>query len=149
MTGLLGTSAPLFSDVAAFAEVALAVVLVVGMLVVRRGRIRLHMCLQSSAVLVNLPIVLTWMVPQYLTNVLPDLPAEIADPFYLLPTVMLIAGAVAEGLGIYILLVAGTRWIPERFRFRRYKLWMRSELLLWWSIVVLGLSTYLVWYSGY
>ena len=149
MTSLLGTSAPLFSDVAAFAEIALAVVLVVGMFMVRRGRIRLHMYLQSSAVLVNLPIVLTWMVPRYLAYVLPVIPGDLTNPFYLLPTVMLIAGAVAEGLGIYIILVAGTRWIPERFRFRRYKLWMRLELSLWWSIVVLGLSTYLVWYGGY
>ena len=148
MGGLFGTSAPVFSDLAAVAEIGLAVVLVVGMLIVRRGYIRAHMICQSSVVLVNLPIVLAWMVPQYLRGVLPDLPGELLEPYYLIPTLMLVAGAAAEALGLYILAVAGTSWIPERWRFRRYKLWMRTELALWWSVVVFGLTTYLVWYAG-
>ncbi len=59
---------------------------------------------------------------------------------------MLIAGASAEVLGIYVLLVAGTNWIPERFRFRRYKLWMRAELILWWAVVLAGVATYYTWW---
>ena len=50
-------------------------------------------------------------------------------------------------LGVFIILVAGTNLIPERYRFRRYKLWMRTELALWWSVVALGLSTYVLWYG--
>ena len=61
---------------------------------------------------------------------------------------MLALGAAAEALGIYIVLVAGTNVVPERFRFRRYKLWMRTELLLWWSVLLLGITTYYVWYLG-
>lgn len=146
MAGLLGTRAPLPSDLVALVEVAIAVLLLVGAFLVRRGHVRAHLLVQSSMVLVNLPIVLAWMVPQFLANVLPDLPGEIGGPFYLVPTLMLLAGGCAEGLGIYILLVAGTGLLPERWRFRRYKLWMRTELGLWWSVVVLGLSTYLTWY---
>ncbi|MCI4323270.1 MAG: hypothetical protein L3K03_04525 [Thermoplasmata archaeon] len=141
-----GSSAPIISDIAAVAEVAIAVGLVMGMFAVRRGHLRLHMYLQSSLVLVNLPIVLVWMVPQFVVNILPDLPGEIATPYYLLPTIMLFAGTAAELLGVYILLVAGTNRIPERFRFRNYKLWMRTELVLWCSVVLFGLSTYLSWY---
>ena len=55
---------------------------------------------------------------------------------------MLFAGATAELLGVYIILVAGTNWVPARFRFRRYKLWMRTELVLWWGVVIAGLTTY-------
>jgi uncharacterized membrane protein YozB (DUF420 family) len=143
---IFGTSAPIFSDLAAIAELAIAVGLLVGMFVVRRGNIRVHKFIQSSLILVNIPIVLAWMVPQFLAYVLPGLPAEVGNPTYLFPTIMLCAGAAAEALGIYILLVAGTNLIPERFRFRRYKLWMRTELVLWWSVVLFGLTTYLVWY---
>lgn len=146
MGDLLGTGAPVTSDLVAFVEIGIAVLLGVGALLVRRGHVRLHMYTQASMVLVNIPIVLAWMLPQYLRNVAPYLPGEITEPFYLLPTLMLIAGAAAEGLGIYIVLVAATSWLPERWRFRRYKVWMRTELGLWWGVVVFGLSTYLAWY---
>lgn len=128
-------------------ELAIGAVLIVGMFVVRAGHVRAHKWLQSSMVLVNIPIVLTVMVPAYLEYVLPDLADEFAEPAYWVPTVMLVAGLVAELVGIYILLVAGTNWLPERFRFRRYKLWMRAELALWWTVLLAGITTYLVWYS--
>ncbi len=132
--------------VAAF-EVGTGVALLTGMFVVRSGRVRFHKWLQATIVLVNVPVVLSWMVPQYLEYVLPGLPGELAQPYYLLPTLALFAGAAAELLGVYILLVAGTNWLPERWRFRRYKLVMRTELGLWWTLIVLGLTIYAVWYA--
>ncbi|HTW39339.1 MAG TPA: hypothetical protein VMF04_00530 [Thermoplasmata archaeon] len=59
---------------------------------------------------------------------------------------MLIAEVVAESLGIYIVLIAGTGWIPSRFRFRRFKLWMRTELGLWWFVPIAGAATYDYWW---
>jgi uncharacterized membrane protein YozB (DUF420 family) len=146
VSGLLGTDAPLFSDVVAVFEVATGVALIIGMLLVRAGHVRIHAYLQSSIVLVNLPVVLIWMVPSYLQFVLPGLSGELRDPSYWVPSLMLVLGAAAEALGVYVLLVAGTNWIPERFRFRRYKLWMRSVLVLWWAVLLTGLLTYYVWY---
>jgi uncharacterized membrane protein YozB (DUF420 family) len=146
MGALFRTPAPAASDWIAVFEVAIAVLLIAGIFVVRSGRIRWHMYMQSSMVLVNIPVVLAWMVPQYLTYVLPGVPGELTDPYYLLPTIAVFVGGAAEALGIYILLVAGTNWVPERFRFRRYKLWMRTELGLWWAVVILGLVIYYVWY---
>jgi uncharacterized membrane protein YozB (DUF420 family) len=141
-------AAPLTSDAVVVFEFTVAILLVVGTLLVRRGFVRAHMLIQSSMVFVNIPVVLSWMVPQYLSFVLPGLPGELPEPAYLVPTAMLALGAAAEALGIYIVLVAGTNVVPERFRFRRYKLWMRTELLLWWSVLLLGISTYYVWYLG-
>ncbi len=123
-------------------EVVLAIMLVVGWFLIRAGRVRAHRNLQSSIVLVNIPIVLYGMVPYYLQNVAPFLATQWTLPFVWVPTLMLIAGATAELLGVYIILVAGTDWIPARFRFRRYKLWMRTELVLWWGVVITGLTTY-------
>ncbi len=146
MSALWGTSAPLTSDLIVPFEIGVAVLLVVGALLVRRGHIRAHMVVQTTMVLVNIPVVLIWMVPQYLAYVLPDLPGEIGEAAYLVPTVMLVAGAAAEVLGMYVVLVAGTNLVPERYRFRRYKLWMRTELVLWWSVILFGLLTYYSWY---
>jgi hypothetical protein len=144
--GFLVADSDFSSDVVLLVELAIAFMLIVGMFVVRRGHIRAHMYIQSSMVLVNIPIVLIWMVPDYTQYVLPGIPHDIGQQFYWVPTLMLVAGIAAEALGVFILLVAGTNWIPERLRFRRYKLWMRSELLLWWLVVLLGISTYYVWY---
>jgi uncharacterized membrane protein YozB (DUF420 family) len=138
--------APALQDLLAVVEVALAVLLVVGFIVVRLGHVRAHRILQSSIVLVNIPIVLYGMVPYYLQNVAPFLTSQLSQPIVLVPTIMLVAGSTAELLGVYILLVAGTDWLPERFRFRRYKLWMRTELALWWGVVITGLTTYWLFY---
>lgn len=148
MSAFFAAAASLTSDAVAIFEIGVAGLLLAGMFVVRSGHVRLHMYLQSSMIFVNIPVVLAWMVPQYLAHVLPDLTSEIAQPYYLLPTLAVVAGAAAEALGVYIFLVAGTNLLPERYRFRRYKLWMRTELGLWWTVVVIGLLTYFVWYSS-
>ena len=126
-------------------ELAFASALVVGMFLVRRGHVRFHAWLQTIVVLGNVPVVAVWMLPQYLEYVWPGLPGEIGQPFYLYPTLMLIAGAAVESLGVYIVLVAGTNWLPERLRFRRYKVWMRTMLGLWWTVILLGIATYYFW----
>jgi uncharacterized membrane protein YozB (DUF420 family) len=143
---LFPSGAPALQDLLALVEVALAVMLVVGWILVRLGRVRAHRNLQCSIVLVNIPIVLYGMVPNYLENVAPFLASQWQMGYVWVPTVMLVAGAAAEVLGVYIILVAATDWIPERFRFRRYKLWMRTELLLWWGVVLTGLTTYWLFY---
>jgi uncharacterized membrane protein YozB (DUF420 family) len=142
-----GYAAPWGADLAAYAEIALGLMLVVGWVLVRRGHIRIHAALQGTIVLVNIPIVLYWMVPSYVQYVLPGVPGELGESFYLYPTLMLIAGVAAESLGIFVLLVAGTNLVPEALRFRRYKLWMRSLLALWWSVILLGLATFATWYT--
>jgi len=142
MSGLFPADATAVADTAAVLEVTMAVILLIGTFLVRRGHIRIHRILQSSVILVNIPIVLTAMIPPYLTYVAPSVPGGLAHANIFVPTIMLFAGATAELLGVYIILVAGTTWIPERFRFRRYKLWMRTELVLWWGVVLTGLTTY-------
>jgi len=146
VSSLLGTGAPVYADAVALFEIAAGIALIVGLVLVRLGHVRVHRYLQSSIVLVNLPVVLSWMVPQYLKYVLPNVGIDLHEPAYWLPTLMLFAGAAAEILGVYVLLVAGTNWLPERLRFRRYKLWMRTVLGLWWGVLALGLLTYYVLY---
>jgi uncharacterized membrane protein YozB (DUF420 family) len=146
VSSLLGTDAPYFSDVVALFEIATGIALVAGMFLVRAGHVRLHAYLQSAIVFVNIPVVLVWMVPSYLKNVYPYVGPYLNQPFVWVPTLMLGVGAVAEALGVYIVVAAGTNWLPEGWRFRRYKLWMRTMLGLWWSVLLLGLLTYYVWY---
>lgn len=146
MSILFSATAPAYSDAVFLFEIAAGIALIAGMFLVRAGHVRLHAYLQSTVVLVNLPVLLIWMVPQYVTYVLPGIPGELSSAFYYVPTIMLFVGAAAEILGIYVVLVAGTNLVPERLRFRKYKIWMRTVLGLWWTVLVLGLLTYYVWY---
>jgi hypothetical protein len=53
---------------------------------------------------------------------------------------------MAEFLGLYIVLVAGTNVLPAWLRFRNLKLWMRTEFVLWFVVVISGLGTYYAWH---
>ena len=55
-------------------------------------------------------------------------------------------GSVAELLGLYIVLVAGTKLLPQWLHFKNWKRWMRAELMLWWIVVLSGVGTYYTWY---
>src|SRR5580765_5128016 len=37
--------------------------------------------------------------------------------------------------------------LSEKFRFTKYKPWMRTVLVLWWFVLLLGLATYARWYD--
>jgi len=86
------------------------------------------------------------MLPSFHRLILPKLPSRIGKPYYAVATVHGGLGIVAEIGGLYILLAAGTNLLPEKFRIRRYKFWMRSVLLFWWTVLLLGMATYTRWY---
>lgn len=148
MSGRTPTVSQGYATVILGVELAIAGLLVVGFVLVRLGHVRAHRTVQSSMVLLNIPVVLVAMAPYYGTYVVPGLLGSLGRPFHLYPTLMLVAGALSETLGVYIILVAGTNWIPERFRFRCCKLWMRTELALWWLVVLAGIGTYSAWWVG-
>jgi hypothetical protein len=146
MSGWFAASAPSEADLVLVVELALGAGLIGGLFLARARHFRVHAILQSSIVLVNIPIILAWMIPSYRSFVVPGIAASWNQPFYLLPSMMLVVGLAAELLGLFVILAAGTHWLPARLRFTNYKLWMRTVLGLWWGVLVLGLLTYYYWY---
>ncbi len=144
--GFLGTAAPLYADLTLLLEMAMSVGLLVGAALARLGRFRAHAWCQASIVLLNLVMIGFTMLPSFQRLILPKLPSTIGKPYYALSTVHGGLGIVAEIGGLYILLAAGTNLLPEKFRIRRYKFWMRSVLLFWWTVLLLGMATYTRWY---
>jgi hypothetical protein len=45
-------------------------------------------------------------------------------------------GMAAELLGLYIVMVAGTHILPQRVCFKRWRLWMRVELMPWSAVLL-------------
>jgi uncharacterized membrane protein YozB (DUF420 family) len=144
--GFLGTAAPASADLALFLEIAMGVGLILGARLARFGRFRQHACCQSVIVLFNVVLIVFTMIPSFRVQVSPKIPFRLGRVYYALATVHATLGSITEIAGLYILLAAGTSVFPEKFRITRYKFWMRSVLVLWWLVLLLGLATYLRWY---
>jgi len=144
--GFLGTEAPFYADLTLLLEIAMGVGLLVGALLARRRRFRQHAWCQSMIVLLNLVLIVLAMIPSFHAHVSPKIPLKLGRAYYAMATSHAALGTTTEIAGLYILLAAGTSVLPEKFRIARYKFWMRSVLLLWWFVLLLGLATYARWY---
>ena len=146
MDGFLGTGATLRADLNLVVQLAMGFALLVGMFLARRKKFRAHKYCQSSVMLLNLVMIFLIMAPSFHKQVEPQLPGGLRESYYLVPYVHAVLGTIAEVLGVYIVLVAATKLVPKKLRFKRYKPWMRTELALWWLVVLIGVCTYYVWY---
>jgi len=144
--GFLGTEAPPAVARTLLIELAMALALLVGAVLARKRHYRAHGFCQGTVVLLNLGIIIRYMVPSFRRAVVPGIPGDLGDSYYWLATLHGVAGLVTEVLAIYVLLVAGTKLLPTRLRFRRYKSWMRVTLALWLVTFLLGVATFLRWY---
>jgi uncharacterized membrane protein YozB (DUF420 family) len=144
--GFFGTAAPRYADLMLLLELGMGLTLLGGAVLARRKRFRPHAYCQSAVVILNFAIILLVMLPSFHVHVIPKIPAKLDKAYYSLATAHAVLGAVTEIAALYILLSAGTNIVPQQFRLTRYKLWMRSVLVLWWLVLLFGLATYVRWY---
>ena len=144
--GLFGTAAAMTADLTLLMEILMGGCLLIGALLARRKHYREHAWCQSAVVLLNLLLIVAAMIPSFRANVTPKIPARLGRSFYALATVHAALGSVVEVAGIYVLLAAGTQILPAHLRIREYKTTMRTLLILWWLVLLLGLITYVRWY---
>ena len=120
--------------------------LLIGAWLARTRRFRQHAWCQSAIVLLNFSVIVLLMIPSFSLNVFPRIPAKLGKVFYALATAHAALGTVTELAGLYILLAVGTRVLPQRLRIANFKVLMRSVLMLWWVVLLLGFATYARWY---
>jgi uncharacterized membrane protein YozB (DUF420 family) len=142
----LETAAPPAANVVVVLEIGMGLALLVGAWLARKRRFRQHAWCQSTVVLLNLAVIVVMMIPSFRVHVLPRIPARLGRAYYALATVHAALGTVTELAGLYILLSAGTSVLPEKLRITKYKAWMRTVLVLWWVVLLLGCATYARWY---
>jgi uncharacterized membrane protein YozB (DUF420 family) len=138
--------APPYANFILLLEIAMGVGLLVGALLARMRRFRAHAWCQSAIVLLNLAVIVLLMIPSFRVHVSPKIPLKLGKPYYALATAHAALGTITEIAGLYILLSAGTGLLPEKFRITKYKLCMRTVLVLWWVVLLLGVATYARWY---
>jgi uncharacterized membrane protein YozB (DUF420 family) len=149
MKAFLQTAAPLGPNVVLILEIAMGIGLLLGARLARKGSFRQHAWCQSAIVLLNLAVVVVMMIPSFRVHVLPRVPAKLGKAYYALATTHGAFGTVTELAGLYIVLSVGTKVLPEKLRISKYKAWMRSVLVLWWVVLLLGMATYTRWYVPY
>lgn len=145
MSGFLGTGATFQADINLVIQLLMGFTLLIGMLLARRGRYRVHAICQTSVVLLNLIMIAWIMLPSFRLGVLPGLPDSLGKAYYSVATLHAAMGSIAQLFGLYIVLRAGTNLLPKALRFENYKLWMRTALVLWWAVIALGIAAYYVW----
>jgi uncharacterized membrane protein YozB (DUF420 family) len=138
--------APPYANLILLLEIAMGVGLFVGALLARSRRFRGHAWCQSMIVLLNFVVIVLTMIPSFRAHVSPKLPLKLGKAFYALATAHAALGTITETAGLYIVLAAGTNVLPDRLRITKYKLWMRTVLVLWWVVLLLGFATYARWY---
>lgn len=143
------TAAPIAANLVLLLEMAMGGGLLVGTWLARKGRFRPHAWCQSAIVLLNLAVIAVLMIPSFRVHVFPRIPAKLGRAYYALATAHAAFGSVAEIAGLYIVLAAGTSLLPAKVRITKYKKWMRSVLVLWWVVLLLGMATYTRWYVSH
>jgi uncharacterized membrane protein YozB (DUF420 family) len=144
--GFLGTAAPLYVDLVLLLELAMGLALLAGAFFARLGKFRAHASCQSAVVLLNAVVIAFVMLPSFHRQVWPRIPLRLGRSFYAMATAHASLGAIVECAALCILLAAGTTLMPEKLRLIRYKLWMRTILISWWAVIILGVATYARWY---
>ena len=145
--GFLGTGAPFSADFNLIVQLAMGLALAAGAALARRKLYRAHAICQTAVLLMNLVMIALVMWPSFQQQVAPALARHLARRYYFAAAFHGALGITAELLGLYIVLAAGTEVLPRRLRFRRWKAWMRSEMALWWMVVITGILVYYVWYA--
>jgi uncharacterized membrane protein YozB (DUF420 family) len=147
--GFLGSAAPLTADLVLLLEIAMGVGLIIGGQLARTRRFRLHALCQSVIVLLNLVVIALTMSSSFRVQVLPAIPSKLNRAYYGFGATHAALGSLTEGAALYILLAAGTNVLPEPLRISKYRIWMRSVLVLWWIVLLLGFATYTRWYLSH
>jgi len=144
--GFLGTGATFEADLNLLVQIIMGGALIAGTLLARRKRYTAHGICQTTVLLLNLVMIGMVMWPSFQQQVRPALPKVLYKWYYAAAAIHGLLGVVAEVLGLYIVVVAGTRALPQWLTFKDWKRWMRTELMLWSIVVVTGVGTYYLWY---
>jgi uncharacterized membrane protein YozB (DUF420 family) len=145
-TGFLGSGAPFSADLNLVVQVTMGGALIAGTCLARKRRYKAHAVCQTSVLVLNLGMIWLVMWPSFLQQVKPAPARAFHKWYYQAAITHAVLGTIAEVVGIYIAVVAGTKIIPKRFQFSSWKWWMRAELVLWMVVLVSGFGTYCAWY---
>ena len=143
--GFLGTNANLAADVTLVIMLLTGGLFSYGFYLARKGKYEAHKWVQTSAVVVNLILVLWMMLLPFRDFIFQDKGGPREGFFYTLTALHAFTGATATIFGVFVAL-RGHKLVPKFLRFRNYKPYMRTAYGLYIGTTILGVVVYLVWF---
>jgi uncharacterized membrane protein YozB (DUF420 family) len=144
--GFLGTSANRAADITLVLMLAIAGLFSFGFYLARRRRHTAHRWVQTSAVILNLLMVLWMMILPYRDFVVRDSGGPRPNYFYWVTSLHALIGLTAIIFGLFVTL-RGHKLVPKALRFKKYKPYMRTAYALYMLATLLGLLVYLAWFT--
>jgi uncharacterized membrane protein YozB (DUF420 family) len=147
--GFLGTRAPLHSDISLILILLSAILFTIGWRLAIRKKFKLHRWIQTSAAILNTIVVLMVMIPSFIIYILPGIPNKLLEGTYGVTTIHAFIGALSVLLGVFVVLRANkVKFVPKRWRFKNYKLFMRTSYILYMLATLVGVIVYVAVYIG-
>jgi uncharacterized membrane protein YozB (DUF420 family) len=144
--GFLGTGATFSADVNLIVQFSMGAALIAGVVLAKRKHYKAHGICQTTVLVLNLLMIELVMWPSFQQQVEPSVSKGFHRWYYEVAILHAGLGILAELLGFYIVAVAGTNLLPQFLRFKHWKWWMRTELVLWAIVLLSGAGTYCAWY---
>jgi uncharacterized membrane protein YozB (DUF420 family) len=135
----------MFADLSLILILVSAILFTVAWRLAVRKKIKTHCRIQASATILNTITVLVVMVPSFILNTIPRIPAILNEGTVALTTVHAIFGTLSVLLGIFVVLRA-YRLVPKALRFKKYKPWMRISYTLYMLSTINGVILYILTY---
>jgi uncharacterized membrane protein YozB (DUF420 family) len=145
--GFLGTRALFQSDLSLILILFTAVLFTVGWRLAVRKNFEAHRWIQTSAAILNSIVVLVVMITSFIVSILPGIPGKLLVETYGITTLHAIIGMFGLLLGIFVVLRANGL-VPRFFRFKNYKLFMRTSYALYMLATLIGVIVYIVVFTG-
>ena len=145
LPGFLGTRATFGPDLALVLILISSTMFTVGWQLAVHRHYDIHRWVQTSAAIINSSAVLAIMVGSFWGFTLPTLPAKIGQTVTQVTTVHAIIGAITFLLGVFVVLRAN-KLVPRAWRFKNYKLFMRTSYSLYMLTTLIGIGVYLLTY---
>ncbi len=149
--GFLNTGASLLADITLLAYIFLIIpAMLVGFVFARRKMFEpYHKFVMTGITLFNWVLIFFIMAVSYGDSVAPNVPDELSDRNYLIPTIHLLTGGLAQLLATYLVIrMWFEKQLPDWFKVKNIKLFMRTTLALWLITALLGIGIYFTWYGS-
>jgi uncharacterized membrane protein YozB (DUF420 family) len=143
--GFLGSKAPVRSDITLILIIFTAILFTIGRQLAVHRRYEAHRWVQTSAVILNAIVVLLAMINVFIVYILPGIPGKLLQGSYGATTIHGLVGAIGLILGVFIILRANNL-VPASWRFKNYKLFMRTSYWLYMFATLLGVVVYIMAY---
>lgn len=145
--GFLGTRATFGPDLALVLILISSALFTVGWRLAVHKHYDVHRWVQTSAAILNALVVLVVMVGSFWGFTLPEIPRNFVRPSVWATTVHALIGTLGFLLGSFVALRAN-KLVPQKLRFKNYKLFMRTSYTLYMLAAVVGAAVYVITYMG-